>query len=89
MGLPILSGGNEHHRSHLVLLGLRQPTADQRQLFVALSDFLMTQNIRVSQRQARLRFSFHLYNTDHDVQVVLVAARVWMRTQHISAAHFK
>ena len=89
MGLPILSGCNEHHRSHLVLLGLRQPTADQRQLFVALSDFLMTQNIRVSQRQARLRFSFHLYNTDHEVQVVLAAARVWMRTQHISAARFK
>ena len=89
MGLPILSGGDERHRSHLVLMGLRQPTTEQRQLFVALSDFLMTKNIRVSQRQARLRFSFHLYNTADEVQVVLEAAREWMLTQHISAAHFK
>ena len=89
IGLPILSGGNERHRSHLVLMGLRQPTAEQKQLFVALSDFLMTKNIRVSQRQARLRFSFHLYNTADEVQVVLAAAREWIQTQHISASHFE
>ncbi len=89
IGLPILSGGNERHRSHLVLMGLRQPTTEQRQLFIALSDFLMTKNIRVSQRQARLRFSFHLYNTSDEVQAVLAAAREWMQAQYISASHFK
>lgn len=89
MGLPILSGDNERHRSHLVLMGLRQPTTEQRQLFIALSDFLMTKNIRVSHRQGRLRFSFHLYNTADEVQLVLAAAREWLQMQNISTSHFK
>jgi cysteine desulfurase/selenocysteine lyase len=89
IGLPVLSGGNEHHRSQLVLVGLRQPTAEQRHSFVALSDFLTTKNIRVSQRQGRLRFSFHLYNTSDEVQIVLAAAREWMQAHHISASYFK
>ncbi len=88
-GLPILSGGNEHHRSQLVLMGLRQPSADQRQLFIALSDFLTIRNIHVSQRQGRLRFSFHLYNTCDDVQAVLTAVGEWMQAQDISASNFK
>ena len=89
IGLPILSGGNERHRSQLVLMGLRQPTTEQRQLFVSLADFFTTKNIRVSQRQGRLRFSFHLYNTGEDVKTVLAAAQEWMQSQHISATHFK
>ena len=89
IGLPILSGGNERHRSQLVLMGLREPTTEQRQLFVSLADFFTTKNIRVSQRQGRLRFSFHLYNTGEDVQNVLAVAREWMQAQHISAMHFK
>jgi len=89
IGLPILSGGNERHRSQLVLMGLRQPTTEQRQLFVSLADFFTTKNIRVSQRQGRLRFSFHLYNTAEDVKTVLAAAQEWMQSQHISATHFK
>ncbi len=89
LGLPLLSGSNERHRSQLVLMGMRQPTAEQRQLFVALSDFLTTTKIRVSQRQGRLRFSFHLYNTSNEVQTVLLAASEWMRGQHISTSHFK
>jgi selenocysteine lyase/cysteine desulfurase len=88
LGLPLLSGSNERHRSQLVLMGMRQPTAEQRQLFVVLSDFLTTRKIRVSQRQGRLRFSFHLYNTSDDVQAVLLAAGEWMREQHISSSHF-
>ncbi|CAN1483827.1 csdA Selenocysteine lyase/Cysteine desulfurase [Burkholderiaceae bacterium] len=89
IGLPILSGGNERHRSQLVLMGLREPTTEQRQLFVSLADFFTTKNIRVSQRQGRLRFSFHLYNTGEDVKTVLAAAQEWMQSQHISATHFK
>ena len=89
IGLPILSGGNERHRSQLVLMGLRQPTTEQRQLFVSLADFFTTKNIRVSQRQGRLRFSFHLYNTGEDVKTVLAAAQEWMQSQHISATHFR
>jgi selenocysteine lyase/cysteine desulfurase len=70
-------------------MGMRQPTTEQRQLFVALSDFLTTRKIRVSQRQGRLRFSFHLYNTSDEVQAVLLAADEWMQEQHISTSHFK
>jgi selenocysteine lyase/cysteine desulfurase len=70
-------------------MGLRQPSADQRQLFIALSDFLTIRNIRVSQRQGRLRFSFHLYNTRDDVQAVLTAVGEWMQAQDISASNFK
>jgi cysteine desulfurase/selenocysteine lyase len=89
LGLPLLSGSNERHRSQLVLMGMRQPTIEQRQLFVALSDFLTTRKIRVSQRQGRLRFSFHLYNTSDEVQAVLLAADEWMQEQHISTSHFE
>jgi cysteine desulfurase/selenocysteine lyase len=87
LGLPILSGGQERHRSHLVLMGLREPTQRQRQLFIELSDFFTSKNIRVSQRQGRLRFSFHCYNTINEVDRVLEAARAWMHANHISASN--
>lgn len=76
-GIPVLSGGDDKHRSHLVLAGLRNCSAQDRQVFVALADFLAARGIRVSQRQGRLRFSFHFYNTRDEVRRVLEAVGDW------------
>lgn len=80
LGIPVLSGGNDAHRSHLVIVGLRQATAADRARFVSLAEFLAARGIRVSQRQGRLRFSFHFYNTEDEVCSVLDETREWLRS---------
>ena len=79
----MLSGGDDWHRSHLVLMGLRNPSDRARASFVALADFLADRGIRVSQRQGRLRFSFHFYNTEDEVRQVLAAVGDWAKDNRI------
>ncbi len=83
IGIPVLSGGEDRHRSHLVLVGLRNPSDQERASFVALADFLASRGIRVSQRQGRLRFSFHFYNTEDEVRQVLAAVGDWARDHRL------
>ena len=86
IGIPVLSGGDDRHRSHLVLVGLRKPSEQERAAFVALAGFLAERGIRVSQRQGRLRFSFHFYNTEAEVQRVLEVVREWVAHNSLPAA---
>lgn len=77
LGLPLVSGAVEAHRSHLVLAGARNPSAALPPLMRELAGHYAAQGIRVSERHGRIRYSFHLYNTHGEVETVLAATRRW------------
>lgn len=84
MGVPLVSGSVEKHRSHLVIAGWKTPTARGHQLIRELSAHYAQSNVRVSERLGRLRFSFHLYNTHGEVDAVLAATRAWAGLSELS-----
>jgi selenocysteine lyase/cysteine desulfurase len=85
IGIPLVSGMVEAHRSHLVLAGLRRPSPRAAAGIRALAEHLAQHNIRASLRQGRLRFSHHLYNTRDETTAVLDAARAWARNADLEA----
>jgi selenocysteine lyase/cysteine desulfurase len=48
----------------------------------SLYDALSAQGVKLSIRKDMLRFSFHLYNANEDVDRVLDIVRSWMRGHH-------
>jgi selenocysteine lyase/cysteine desulfurase len=85
IGIPLVSGMVESHRSHLVLAGLRRPSPPAAAGIKSLAEHLVQHNIRASLRQGRLRFSHHLYNTRDETAAVLDATRAWARTADLAA----
>jgi hypothetical protein len=85
IGIPLVSGMVEAHRSHLVLAGLRRPSPRAAAGIKALAEHLAQHGIRASLRQGRLRFSHHLYNTRDETAAVLDAARAWARHGDLAA----
>jgi cysteine desulfurase/selenocysteine lyase len=79
--IPLVSGGVEAHRSHLVLAGARAPSAELLTLMKDLAQHYSECGIRVSERHGRLRYSFHLYNTQEEVDAVVEATRSWPRLE--------
>jgi cysteine desulfurase / selenocysteine lyase len=77
LGVPLVSGAVEAHRSHLVLAGARTPGPDLRKLIGDLASRYAAEGIRVSERHGRIRYSFHLYNTRSEVDAVIDATRRW------------
>jgi len=83
IGIPLVSGAVDAHRSHLVLAGMRKSSKAALNSMAQLAAHYAAQNIRVSQRHGRLRFSFHLYNTANEVQSVLDSTEHWARTANL------
>ena len=85
IGIPLVSGMVEAHRSHLVLAGLRRPSSRAAAGIQSLGEHLASNNIRASQRHGRLRFSHHLYNTPGEIQTVLAGVRDWARQADLTS----
>jgi len=79
IGIPLVSGMVDAHRSHLVLAGLRRPSARAAAGIQSLAGHLLQNNIRASLRHGRLRFSHHLYNTLEETRTVLASVQQWAR----------
>jgi len=77
LGVPLISGGVDLHRTHLAVAGWKLPPADGARLIGDLARYLAGLKIRASERLGRLRFSFHLYNTPAEVEAVLAAIGQW------------
>jgi selenocysteine lyase/cysteine desulfurase len=71
LGLPVMSGQVDPHFSHVVVVGKIDSDPEIRVLLESLMDHLMAQQVKLSMRQGRLRFSFHAYNTQEEVDRVL------------------
>ena len=81
LGLPIMKdpGGRA---SQIVAVGRSlsddHDSSDDTAL-IALHDFLIENNVRLTIRRGILRFSFHAYNAVEDVERVSDLAQTWMR----------
>lgn len=75
LGLPVLSGRDERHFSQVVLVGKVEPDAKVEALTADLHETLMANGVKASLRHGRLRFSFHYYNTDEDLDRAIAVLR--------------
>ncbi len=77
--LPVMSGRVEQHFSHVVIVGKVDPDTATERFLQHIMDDLSKRRVKLSLRQGRLRFSFHVYNTQQEVDSVLSMLR-----QHLS-----
>ncbi len=71
LGLPVMSGRDDRHFSHVVVVGQVDPEPAMRLQLQGIMDHLSEQRVKLSMRRGRLRFSFHVYNTPQEVDDVL------------------
>ncbi len=74
-----MSGRVEQHFSHVVIVGKVDPDTATERFLQHIMDDLSKRRVKLSLRQGRLRFSFHVYNTQQEVDSVLSMLR-----QHLS-----
>lgn len=78
LGLPLISGRHDRHFSHFVVVGEVDPQPTTQKQLQGLMDHLSTQGVKLSMRRGRLRFSFHVYNTQDEVDHVLSMVRQYL-----------
>lgn len=80
LGLPVVGGAPGPHLAHIVSVGEAGGGAHdtvEDPAMASLHDHLGRRGIEHSVRRGVLRFSFHLYNDEGDVEQVLEAVRTW------------
>jgi cysteine desulfurase / selenocysteine lyase len=81
LGLPVCGGAQHPARDHIVSVGRpgtgHNASGDPR--MQSLYDALSAARVKLSIRKDMLRFSFHLYNNEADVDRVLDVAGAWAR----------
>jgi cysteine desulfurase/selenocysteine lyase len=80
LGLPVFGGYPGMHSSHIVTVGVElgsehDATADLDML--SLYEHLIAHNVKLSIRRNLLRFSFHIYNNDKDIDLVIGLISGW------------
>jgi selenocysteine lyase/cysteine desulfurase len=81
IGLPVFGGVSNAHASHIVTVGralgsAHDSTGDAD--MAGLYDHLTENGVRLGVRRDLLRFSFHLYNNDADIDRVVSLCQAWM-----------
>jgi cysteine desulfurase/selenocysteine lyase len=89
LGLPVYGARSNLPGSPIVTVG-KELSADHDATgnaeMMALHDFLTANGVRLGVRRGLLRFSFHLYNNQADVDCVVGLARKWLATRGQSVA---
>jgi len=80
LGLPVCGGETSADRAHMVTVGTpgeggHDTSSDPR--IQGLHDYLSRQGVVLSIRRGVLRFSFHLYNNEADVERILELVASW------------
>lgn len=83
LGLPVWGLPFGDHFANMVTLGRPEGVLDP---LASLYEHLSAHGVKLSVRQGFLRFSFHLYNTDEDVERVLDLAAGWTKTAPAASA---
>jgi len=81
LGLPLLAREPGPHLSQIVIVGGAGGRYDQPDLLHKLYLHLRKHQVKLSERRGRLRFSFHLYNNEQEVEQTLALARDWIHAQ--------
>jgi cysteine desulfurase/selenocysteine lyase len=81
LGLPLCGSPDDADRGHIVTVGEpgaggHDSSADPR--IQSLHDFLDARRVRLSIRRGVLRFSFHVYNDEADVDRILGLVKEWV-----------
>ena len=81
LGLPVAGGAPGDHLGSIVSVGEpgaggHDTTEDPR--IASLHDYLTRRGVTHSIRQGMLRLSFHLYNTERDVEQTLALVQAWL-----------
>jgi cysteine desulfurase/selenocysteine lyase len=84
LGLPVFGGRPGRHSSHIVTVGAalgvdHDATGDRNML--SLYEHLRDNKVRLSIRRNLLRFSFHIYNNESDIETVLKHVIGWMQRE--------
>ncbi len=81
IGLPVFGGVSNALASHIVtvgeVVGAGHDSVDDPRM-ASLHDYLAEHGVRLGIRRGLLRFSFHVYNTEADVDRVVVLCRDWL-----------
>jgi selenocysteine lyase/cysteine desulfurase len=82
IGLPVFGGVSNNQASHIVTIGhamgdAHDATSDTD--MASLYDHLTANGVRLTVRRNLLRFSFHLYNNDADVDRVVSLSEAWLK----------
>jgi cysteine desulfurase / selenocysteine lyase len=83
-GLPVFGGRPGPLNSHIVTVGKALGSDHDSAADKEMSDlyaFLIAHGVRLGIRRDLLRFSFHIYNNQADVQRVLDLVRQWSKTR--------
>ncbi|MBM3359313.1 MAG: aminotransferase class V-fold PLP-dependent enzyme [Betaproteobacteria bacterium] len=81
MGLPLLAGQTGPHLSQVVLVGGPGGAYDSARRLDRLYQHLRSSRVKLSLRRGRLRFSFHFYNIEQEIEDTVSLIRGWARQQ--------
>ena len=81
LGLPLLAGEAGPHLSQVVIVGGTGGKYDAADTLRNLHAHLLANRVKLSLRRGRLRFSFHLYNTEAEIAQVIALIRAWAKQQ--------
>jgi cysteine desulfurase/selenocysteine lyase len=79
LGLPLLAGEPGPHLSQVVLVGGVGGKHDSAQTLRSLYEHLHRNRVKLSLRRGRLRFSFHFYNNEQEVEQVISFIGDWAK----------
>jgi len=85
LGLPVCGGKPATHIAHSVTVGDFGSGSDKytsNETVNGLFHHLIENRIKLSMRRGVMRFSFHAYNNQEDVDKVLHVARAFLKRQH-------
>ncbi|MFM0303653.1 aminotransferase class V-fold PLP-dependent enzyme [Paraburkholderia sediminicola] len=89
LGLPVFGGPPGAHSSHIVTVGA--DISDNNDVvgnldMSSLYQHLVANGVRLSIRRNLLRFSFHIYNNESDIDVVTALMTEWVKRRAHGAA---
>jgi selenocysteine lyase/cysteine desulfurase len=81
IGMPVFGGVDNPYASHIVTIGRalgveHDSSADAE--MAGLYEYLTAKGVRLGIRRDLLRFSFHVYNDESDIDQVVALCRAWM-----------
>ena len=90
LGLPVFGGRPGTHSSHIVTLGAargQEHDVSSDSGLTSLYQYLVASGVRLSIRGGLLRFSFHIYNNEQDVEKIIELVAEWIETHAADAKH--
>jgi cysteine desulfurase/selenocysteine lyase len=79
LGMPVIGWPAGPHIGSIVAIGSLTPDPAMIATLTNLWEYLQRENVKLSERRGCLRFSFHVYNNDDDVNELLRLIQRWQQ----------